>query len=281
MPATSAGLQDYGYVKPTTENRYRNTETQNVRYRQSSGSSYPTYSASYSQDKVSYNVPADNSYYKPEYSTPNYGSNVISEQQKETGYTVAGISGSELTAQKFVVGNIPKDVIVTPAAVPEHGPRSLKLRRKREVVSKQPKSIDDNEIGDDSTPMYVAPIEHTTPIPRVKYTTTPRIEDVIDEENGMKSNQTKSDEKFPTDIITQNIPNVPTDLIGQFPIIPVLKGLFIMKAEMGLALLQHMVNMGRYFVEMTKQVTYNLYNNRNVPLPANFTISTPYPLNRH
>lgn len=52
----------------------------------------------------------------------------IMEKNTETGYTVSD--------QQFVVGNIPKEFqqqqeVVTPAAVPEHGPRSLGIRRRR------------------------------------------------------------------------------------------------------------------------------------------------------
>ncbi|XP_044731286.1 uncharacterized protein LOC123294236 [Chrysoperla carnea] len=165
MPASSSGLEEYIYAKPTNENRYKSPyqetpETQqNVRYRQSNSPSYPTYSASYSQDKVSYNQinkyggQNENTFnYNTDYSTPKYGADIIAEHQKESGYTVSGIpAGSDMNAQKFVVGNIPKDIIVTPAAVPEHGPRSLKLRRRRRrnTLEKHSKSIENNEILDD------------------------------------------------------------------------------------------------------------------------------------
>lgn len=58
-----------------------------------------------------------------------YSRDVVAEHQKETGYTV---DDGEMD-KKFVVGNIPKefDQPITPVAVPEHGPRSLRIRRKR------------------------------------------------------------------------------------------------------------------------------------------------------
>nr|XP_022899960.1 endochitinase A-like [Onthophagus taurus]XP_022899961.1 endochitinase A-like [Onthophagus taurus] len=49
--------------------------------------------------------------------------------------------------QQYVVGNIPKEIQVqevTPVAVPEHGPRSLKLRRKREIFKKNGVKIGKN-----------------------------------------------------------------------------------------------------------------------------------------
>lgn len=58
----------------------------------------------------------------------------VIEQQKETGYTVDGMGLDENKQTQFVVGNIPKELIeaVTPISVPEHGPRSLR-RRKRNL----------------------------------------------------------------------------------------------------------------------------------------------------
>lgn len=51
------------------------------------------------------------------------------------------------TGQQFVVGSVPKEVIeeVTPAAVPEHGPRNLKIRKRRDID-------ETNEIDVDETP---------------------------------------------------------------------------------------------------------------------------------
>lgn len=62
---------------------------------------------------------------------------IVAERQKETGYTV---DDRKFEQKQFVVGSVPDSFVpVTPAAVPEHGPRRLRIRRD---VAKE----EDNEI---------------------------------------------------------------------------------------------------------------------------------------
>lgn len=70
--------------------------------------------------------------------------------------------------KKFVVGNVPKELLqeVTPAAVPEHGPRSMKIRRKRNVNDLE------NEIPlDDSPPFKLEETSFVYTTPKIETTT--------------------------------------------------------------------------------------------------------------
>lgn len=70
----------------------------------------------------------------PTMETLHLGVDDIIEKQKETGYTVAATDESK--QPQFVVGNVPQELIqaVTPVTVPEHGPRSLRIRRSVEDI---------------------------------------------------------------------------------------------------------------------------------------------------
>ncbi|GLV35791.1 hypothetical protein CBL_01057 [Carabus blaptoides fortunei] len=72
-----------------------------------------------------------------------YGRDVVVEHQKESGYTV---DDGEMKSPLFVVGNVPKDFEqpVTPITVPEHGPRSLRTRRRAQ-------NVEENEVIDYKT----------------------------------------------------------------------------------------------------------------------------------
>lgn len=76
---------------------------------------------------------AKNSYPNIQYKQPNanpsrnYDDKDIIEQNQETSFSVDD--------KQFVVGNMPKDIYpeVTPVTVPEHGPRMLKIRKRRQA----------------------------------------------------------------------------------------------------------------------------------------------------
>ncbi|KAF2899526.1 hypothetical protein ILUMI_06661 [Ignelater luminosus] len=123
-----------GYRSPSSRDVYSNVRQKQNDYgfRKSSQSPsdaiYLTPSRKYGEE--------DNFYYrnhKPDYYNlhrNNYNQEII-EHSQETGYTVDD--------KQFVVGNVPKDVQeVTPAVVPEHGPRHLpgvKNKEKSEGLS--------------------------------------------------------------------------------------------------------------------------------------------------
>lgn len=62
------------------------------------------------------------------------GSNNDSEEPQETQYEESGNTSPDAVDDKFVVGNVPKELVesATPAVVPEHGPRNI--RKKRHAV---------------------------------------------------------------------------------------------------------------------------------------------------
>ncbi|XP_049875325.1 uncharacterized protein LOC126373285 [Pectinophora gossypiella] len=70
------------------------------------------------------------------------GSNNDSEDQDEQKYDDDNLEQNGAVDNKFVVGNVPKELsdTATPAVVPEHGPRNLRrrrnLRRKRSIVNR-------------------------------------------------------------------------------------------------------------------------------------------------
>lgn len=81
-----------------------------------------------------------NTYNKDSYQLVNYKNNEVDANKD--------------SEQKFVVGNAPKGSIeeITPIAVPEHGPRMLKLRRKRREVDDMENDIfSDKEMSEMST----------------------------------------------------------------------------------------------------------------------------------
>lgn len=83
-----------------------------------------------------------------------YGRDVVAEHQKETGYTV---DDGEMKKPQFVVGNVPKEFEqpITPVAVPEHGPRSLRVRRRAQ-------NVEENEVINYETkspPAYINKIK--------------------------------------------------------------------------------------------------------------------------
>lgn len=81
----------------------------------------------------------------PVMETLHLGVDDVIEKQKETGYTVAAVD--EGKEPQFVVGNVPKELIqaVTPVTVPEHGPRSLRIRRSPEANQPKRSVTDDIE----------------------------------------------------------------------------------------------------------------------------------------
>ncbi|CAH0560676.1 unnamed protein product [Brassicogethes aeneus] len=144
MPSNSI----YGsnaYKTPSSRNAYSNV---NVRYRQVDRRSQQAQQAQQSiQEKIdqvqlttkkppvyenSYVIPQN--YQSDTYQPVTYNLNEDSKEKYEE-------------ESKFVVGNIPKELNseATPVSVPEHGPRSLRIRRKR---SKDIENEIDNEIND-------------------------------------------------------------------------------------------------------------------------------------
>lgn len=122
---------------------------------------------------------------------------------------------------KFVVGNVPQDYIneATPAAVPEHGPRNLKIRRKRYVDDI------DNEIPTDD--VIIKEPQSTTS----KVTTT----------------------TLKPEITTRNSTHVITQHKVSF--IELFKDLLQMKIKMGLELLQNSTRtLSKYISQVQKRL---------------------------
>lgn len=98
------------------------------------------------------------------------GSNNDSEKQEEdTKYEENSSASSDGGENKFVVGNVPKELSdsVTPAVVPEHGPRKLRKRRSisgslEEILAEKELNKDifiSNEIDD----IYSSPVRNLAP----------------------------------------------------------------------------------------------------------------------
>lgn len=213
------------YRRNNAKTSYSSVRYRNVNSQGPNDSYQKKYHASYNGNN-DYGV--NNNNYQTE---PYYNKDVV-EQNKETGYMVDD--------KKFVVGSVSQESFqeVTPVTVPEHGPRSLKNRRRRQV------SDIDNEIFSDVT---------ENPNPNSSYssefTTT----------GAFSTTTTTEKHSFST---TQK--NNRTEVAPHKSFVNLLKDLFHMKVNFGLQLLHNAtVSVARYLGRVQKRLEDHYRSNNS------------------
>ncbi|XP_028156337.1 uncharacterized protein LOC114349939 [Ostrinia furnacalis] len=151
------------------------------------------------------------------------------EQQEDTQYEENANTSPDAVDNKFVVGNVPKELVesATPAVVPEHGPRNLRKRRhavfrKRAITGSIEEMLKEankdifisNEIDENPGLLIrnLAPATEAAPI-KNEVTTTPEAKDVYTV-YAMSVDPTKDEksvtEGTPTqDVLIENVSTLP------------------------------------------------------------------------
>lgn len=173
------------------------------------------------------NYDYNNKYQTETYQNSKYSNDVI-EQSKETSYSVDD--------KKFVVGNVPKEVYqeVTPVTVPEHGPRSLRLRKRREADDLE------NDVFSD------------TNFARLSSSTTTSVDDLI-KPSSITSDVLHSEITTGTSVTSST--TIKAELAPHKSFVNLLKDLFHMKVSLGLQLLQNATeSVARYLTRVQKRL---------------------------
>lgn len=224
-------------------NNYRNHNPKsaypNVRnMHQSSSDNFQVTPNTIYRDNYDYN----NKYQTETYQNSKYKNDVI-EQSKETSYNVDD--------KKFVVGNVPKEVYdeVTPVTVPEHGPRSLRIRKRRQIDELE------NDIFSDTN---FARLSSST-------TTTSTTDD-----NLIKLNST-TNEVMKTETTTVKSDafssTMKAEVAPHKSFVNLLKDLFHMKVSLGLQLLHNATEtVARYLTRVQKRLDDHYVSNNKTYL---------------
>lgn len=195
-----------------------NVLNSNVRYRHVDHHRYSQPQASVETVKINpeFNkkeeVVVQNMYMPQETYNPHYSKEIMNEKNDDN---------------KFVVGNVPKEYMdeVTPIAVPEHGPRNLKLKRRRR------RQIDykENDIFSDESLTFQSTLAPVT-LPTTSKTTTKLTESTTNKVAVSVSQQTSS-------------------------FLDLFKDILQLKIKMGLELLQNTTQtISRYISRIQKRV---------------------------
>ncbi|KAI4463126.1 hypothetical protein MML48_4g00018370 [Holotrichia oblita] len=219
MPFSSNNYGNSYSQKSLTNNRYRQADSLNYQKPTASVESLQLQSVNdYNKNEnYLYGVQYLNDMKKDTPST--YKKNIIS-QSVEASYTT--------NDQQFVVGNAPQEIVeeVTPAAVPEHGPRNLKIRRRRNLENE----IISNDINVDETVEKMNKLEVKGSIEKKNVTNVNASE---------FNNQTKH----------------------RYSFVDFFKDLFTSKLKIGLELLQNQTLAFSRYLSSVNQSLYKLRNN--------------------
>lgn len=166
----------------------------------------------------------DNDYNSNQYQPDSYQNKDVIEQSKETGYMVDD--------RKFVVGNVPKEIYpeATPVTVPEHGPRSMRLRKRRQIED----DLENDVFSDTNFARLNASSEENSIANYSTSSTTPKMD------------VTHTYEQTTT---------MKAELAPHKSFVNLLKDLFHMKVSLGLQLLQNATEtVARYLTRVQKRL---------------------------
>lgn len=220
MPANA--LYGNSYKSPTSRNSYPG-----VRYRQVDRRSQVQVAAIEEKIEAVQLTTRKPQMYENSYAIP---PNYQSESYQPVTYNLN--DNTKYEDNKFVVGSIPKELEeVTPVTVPEHGPRSLKIRRKRsndinDIENEINSSFEDQRTTEESTTVQETTVSQTTVKHEEIPTTAPPQKPITTE----KSPSTEAPQVPST---TEKYPDKVTSFFD------LLKDVFHMKVHLGLQLIRN------------------------------------------
>lgn len=259
-----AGMPSFSNYNSYKTNPISNVLNSNVKYRHTQ---QPTSSAPVSYNHQSSNIYKDHhgSIDSTKYNNKEKNEEIIVQNMyvpQETynhHYTKDVMNDNK---NKFVVGNVPKEYLddVTPVAVPEHGPRSMKFksRRKRQVDYNE-NDIFSNEItsslnyNDATSKKYTT---ETTKQDLPKNTNSlPESTEKIPEKNENVTESTTTSTKSPI-TTTQKYGSTTTPVVNKKPsFLTFLRDILHLKIKIGLELLQNTTQtLSRYISRIQKRV---------------------------
>lgn len=211
---------------PFSSNSYSQKSLTNNRYRQADSSNYQKPKGSVeslqlqSVDEYNNN---ENYLHRVQYindmnkNTPSTYKNNIISQSVEASYTT--------NDQQFAAGNAPQEIVeeITPAAVPEHGPRNLKIRRRRNLENE----VITNDINVDET------------VEKMNKFQSPKKKAGTNVNTSELNNQTKS----------------------RYSLVDFFKDLFTSKLRIGLELLQNQTLAFSQYLSSVQKTLHKLRNN--------------------
>lgn len=262
-----AGMPTFSNYNNYKTNPISNVLNSNVRYRHSQ---QPTSSAATSYNHQPSNVYKNHQTSMESVKFNNKGKNeeIVVQNMYVPQETYSNLYTKDVMTDnkdKFVVGNVPKEYLeeVTPVAVPEHGPRSMKFKtRRRRQIDYNENDVFSNEItslnyNDVSTTKYA------TDVPKYSPDSTQYLPDSLDTTNNLsesteklpENNETFSEATSTKSPTTTEKYNTTTPVTQKQTFLELFRDVLHLKIKMGLELLQNTTQtLSRYISRIQKRV---------------------------